>query len=71
VRVLKAKNAAVFTPIDSTCNCYTCSNYTVSYLHHLFRAHELTAYALATTHNIHYMLNKMKQYRELILQDLV
>ena len=71
VRIFKAKNAAVFKPIDTMCACYTCSNYTIAYLHHLFRAHELTAYTLATIHNIYYMLNKMQQYRTLILQDLI
>lgn len=56
-----------FEPIDNTCSCYTCQNYTISYLHHLFKAHEATAHTLATIHNISYMNHLMLKYREKIL----
>ena len=56
-----------FAPIDRECECYTCKNYTAAYLHHLFKAHEPTADTLATIHNVTFMANLMKQYREKIL----
>ena len=69
VKILKGNNKDQFTPIDSTCSCFTCHNYTRAYLNHLFRAKELVGYTLATIHNLHFMVQIMAQYREKILQD--
>jgi queuine tRNA-ribosyltransferase len=54
-------------PFDPKCTCYTCSNFSAAYLHHLFRSQELLAYRLATIHNLHFMVNLMKTIREAIL----
>jgi queuine tRNA-ribosyltransferase len=56
------------TPVDATCNCYTCRHFSAAYLHHLFRAEELLAYTLATLHNLQFMYNFMVQVRESIAQ---
>ena len=40
-----------FGPLDATCDCYTCANYTRAYLHHLFKAKEMLGSTLATIHN--------------------
>ena len=56
-------------PIDESCACHTCQNYTRSYLHHLFAAGEMSAMRLASIHNLHFMLNLMKQAREAIKND--
>jgi queuine tRNA-ribosyltransferase len=56
-----------FETIDAACNCFTCKNYTNSFLHHLFKAKEATAHTLATIHNIAYMNYLMQQYREKIM----
>jgi queuine tRNA-ribosyltransferase len=58
-----------FGPIESGCSCYTCTHFTMSYLHHLFKAHELTAYTLATIHNLHWLVERMRRYREEIAAD--
>ena len=50
-------------PIDKDCCCYSCVNYTRAYLHHLFKTRELTAYRLATIHNLQIMENFMKNLR--------
>lgn len=55
-------------PIDPACACYTCKNYTTSFLHHLFKAKEATGHTLATIHNIAYMNNLMSEYRQQILE---
>ena len=54
-------------PIDSSCDCMVCQNYSRAYLNHLFRARELTYFRLATIHNLYYYLNLMKEVREAIL----
>ncbi len=50
---------AIFTtdtsPLDPTCDCYTCSNFTRSYIRHLFISKEILASTLLTIHNIHYL----------------
>lgn len=54
--------------IDPQCDCYTCSNFSLGYLNHLYKARELTFFRLASLHNLHYYLNLVKQMREAIMQ---
>jgi queuine tRNA-ribosyltransferase len=54
-------------PIDATCNCYTCQNFSAAYLHHLFRSKELLAYRLATIHNLAFMSNLVQSVRNSII----
>ena len=54
-------------PIDNTCHCYTCRNFSAAYLHHLFRSKELLAYRLATIHNLAFMSNLVQSIRNSIL----
>lgn len=56
-------------PIDPACTCYTCQNFSRSYLRHLFMANEITAIVLMTIHNIHYYLNLCRQMREAIIKN--
>ncbi len=56
-------------PIDSECNCYTCRNYSRSYLRHLYKSRELLAYRLNTIHNLYYYLDLMAKMREAIRED--
>ena len=53
-------------PIDNECNCYTCKNFTLAYLYHLFSAQELLGLQLLTTHNMYFMKNLMKEIRSSI-----
>lgn len=57
-----------FEPVDPTCSCILCTHYTRAYLHHLFKAKEMTGYTLASIHNLHYMVKLMCSYRERIMQ---
>jgi len=70
VKVEKAGHANCFAPIEHDCTCWTCTHFSLGYLHHLFKANELTAYSLATVHNLHFMVELMKRYREGIAEDL-
>lgn len=69
LRVLKSGNSTNFGPIEKDCNCYTCKNYTLAYLFHLFKAHELTAHTLATIHNLVYLVKLLRDYRCKILNN--
>lgn len=71
IKVEKGENANHFAPIEPGCSCWTCQHYTLGYLHHLFKAKELTAYTLATIHNLHFMVELMKKVRQDILEDKI
>ncbi len=51
-------------PIDSECTCYTCQNYSRSYVAHLFRAKEMLAATLASIHNLHFIIHMVDKMRE-------
>ena len=69
IKITKSKYKNDFSPIEEGCTCYTCLHYSKAYLHHLFKAKELTAYSLASIHNLHFMVKLMADYREKILRD--
>ncbi len=55
-----------FVPVDEGCSCYTCRNFDVAYLRHLFIAKEILALQLATIHNIAFYLWLMREARAAI-----
>lgn len=69
VRLKSTKHRYSFIPLEEHCPCFTCKHYTRSWLHHLFKAHEVTAHSLTTIHNLSYMMRFMERKRELILRD--
>lgn len=71
IKIKQTKYNNNFGPIDPTCSCSTCKNYSLSYLHHLFKAKELTAYTLASIHNLQHMIDRMASYRSQILEDKI
>jgi queuine tRNA-ribosyltransferase len=54
-------------PIEPDCDCYTCRNFTLGYLHHLFRAKELLAYRLNSIHNLRFLTRMAEDMRAAIL----
>lgn len=56
-------------PLDPSCDCYVCQNYSRAYLRHLFRTGEILASMLNTHHNIAWYLSLMARMREAIKQD--
>lgn len=69
---LKIRNARYRTdtfPLDSTCGCYACREFTRGYLHHLQRANEILGARLATIHNLHYYLTLMTEIRAAVETD--
>ncbi len=55
-----------FFPVDPSCTCYTCQNFTRAYLHHLFAANEVVSAVLSAIHNVHFYLTMMAEIREAI-----
>ncbi len=56
-------------PIDPACECYTCKTYSIAYLFHLQRVHEISGWQLLGLHNIHFYMKLMRTMREHILAD--
>jgi len=66
---IKIKNARYkedTKPLDETCDCYACKNFSRAYLHHLHRTGEILGARLNTIHNLHYYLQIMKEIRAAI-----
>lgn len=53
-------------PPDPSCDCDCCARYSRSYLHHLFRAGELSALRLASLHNVAFLIKLMRKIRQSI-----
>jgi queuine tRNA-ribosyltransferase len=69
---LKIKNARYkdeTAPLDESCDCYTCKNFSRAYLHHLHRSKEILGARLNTIHNLHYYLKLMQEIRDAIDAD--
>lgn len=66
VKIKNARYKDEDRPLDETCGCHTCRNFSRAYLHHLHRAGEILGARLNTIHNLHYYLDLMRQAREAI-----
>lgn len=66
VRIKNAKYQYDTGPVDPECDCYTCKNYSRSYLRHLLRCNEILGARLNTIHNLHYYQTLMRGLREAI-----
>ena len=67
--VKNAQYARDFRPIDEKCDCYTCKHYSRAYIRHLIKCDEIFGLRLASIHNVHFLLNLMKQVRQAIMDD--
>ena len=56
-------------PIDSECACYTCRTFTKAYIRHLLHVEEMLGLYLMSLHNLHFLLQLMREIRSAILQD--
>ena len=69
INLKNTKYKELLIPIDEKCPCYTCKNFTLSYLYHLFASQELLAFQLLTNHNIFFMNNLMETIRDAINEN--
>ena len=58
-----------FSPLDEQCTCSTCQNYTKAYIRHLFSAKEQFGQRLVSIHNLHFLIDLVRQAREAIKAD--
>jgi queuine tRNA-ribosyltransferase len=56
-----------FSPIDESCGCYTCKNYTKAYLNHLIKGKEMLSSTLLTIHNEYFIVNLVAKMRQCII----
>ena len=68
VIVRNAENVSLFVPLDASCECYTCGNFTRAYLRHLFSVNEILGMSLVTYHNLFFYMNLMAGMREAIVK---
>ena len=66
VRIRNAKYTDDIGPVDDECDCYTCKNYSRSYLRHLDKTKEILGARLNTIHNLHYYQHVMAGLRDAI-----
>ena len=57
-------------PLDETCGCYTCKNYSRAYLRHLDKTNEMLGSRLNTIHNLYYYQELMQGIRNAISENL-
>jgi queuine tRNA-ribosyltransferase len=68
VKIKNAQYKADTRPLDETCGCHTCRNFTRAYLHHLHRVGEILGARLNTIHNLFYYQTLMAEMRAAIEQ---
>jgi queuine tRNA-ribosyltransferase len=69
VKIKNARYKDETGPLDESCTCYCCKNFSRAYLHHLQRSKEILGARLNTIHNLHYYLNLMQEMRDAIDAD--
>lgn len=67
MRITDSRYKRDMYPPDSNCGCYTCTNFTRGYLHHLFKVGEVLGATLTTLHNLYWFAGFMKRMRQSIL----
>ncbi|MCU7799747.1 MAG: tRNA guanosine(34) transglycosylase Tgt [gamma proteobacterium symbiont of Lucinoma myriamae] len=66
VKIRNQKHQFDTRPLDETCQCYTCRNYSRSYLRHLDKTNEMLGSRLNTLHNLYYYQELMQGIRNAI-----
>ncbi|MFH2039027.1 MAG: tRNA guanosine(34) transglycosylase Tgt [Chloroflexota bacterium] len=70
MNMMNASFASDSRPIDSDCLCYTCQKFTRAYIRHLVVAKELLASTLLSIHNLHTLVELVKEIREMIIRGV-
>ncbi len=69
MNMMNARFKESFEPLEKDCGCYTCQNFTASYVAHLFRSSEMLAATLATIHNLYFINQLFADIRKSIMED--
>jgi queuine tRNA-ribosyltransferase len=66
INIKNARYYDDFSSIDEGCSCYTCSNYTRSYIRHLYKSREILSSMLLSIHNIYFLFDLINKSRQAI-----
>jgi len=69
VNIKNARHQNDPRPLDPSCQCPACKNYSRAYLHHVFKSQEIISSMLLTWHNLHYYQDLMERMRSAILNN--
>jgi queuine tRNA-ribosyltransferase len=69
INIKQRRFADIHTPLDTECDCDTCTRFSAAYLHHLFRAGEILGLRLASVHNLRFLANQVQVIRQAIEQN--
>ncbi len=71
INLNNAQYKEALEPIDKTCDCYTCKNYSRAYLRHLITTKEMLGGRLLSIHNIRFLIRLTEELREAIKEDKI
>lgn len=71
INVKNAKYKEDFTPLEDTCDCYCCKNYTKAYIRHLLSVDEVFGKRLLSIHNIRFLIRLTEELRKAIKEDRI
>ncbi len=71
INLNNAKYKEDFTPIEESCDCYTCKHYTKAYIRHLLNTGEMLGGRLLSIHNIRFLIKLTEELREAIKEDRI
>ena len=69
INLKNAKYERDFTPLDDECDCSTCRHYSKAYIRHMIKAGETMSAMLLSEHNLHFLINMMRNIRKAIEED--
>lgn len=69
--IRNAKFERDFSPLEGSCDCYACKNFTRAYIRHLFIAKEILPLTLMTIHNLRFIMRLMEGIREKIMKGSI
>ncbi len=69
INIRNTAHKTVKDPIDPNCGCEACLNFSLGYIHHLFKVNEILGLRLATIHNIYFYMKLLSDARDAILRD--
>ena len=71
INIKNAKYKEDFTPLEDTCDCYCCKNYTKAYIRHLLSVDEVFGKRLLSIHNIRFLIRLTEELRKAIKEDCI
>ena len=69
INLKNSKYREDFTPIEDSCDCYACKNFTKAYIRHLITCDESLGGRLLSIHNTRFLIKMMEEIREAIKND--